>query len=102
MAPKGYWSSSNGQTPAATLYSAITHEIDKKGSESRFEKMERGQFMLRGTTPTRKGKAKAAATKTEAAAAALTRTHHVSVLRPMFATVGCFVFGSNQGRHFAN
>ena len=41
MAAKGYWSSPNGQTPAATLYSAILREINVKGKESRFKKTER-------------------------------------------------------------
>jgi hypothetical protein len=44
MADKGYWSSPGGQTPAATLYSAITREINKKGKQSRFKKAERGKF----------------------------------------------------------
>ena len=39
--------SSDGQTPHATLYSAILREIQKKGKESRFEKVERGRFQLR-------------------------------------------------------
>ena len=43
MAAKGYWSSPNGQTPAATLYSAILREIKTKGKEARFEKSEKGQ-----------------------------------------------------------
>jgi hypothetical protein len=44
MAKKGYWSSPNGQTPAATLYAAMIREIGKKGKESRFAKTERGKF----------------------------------------------------------
>ncbi len=44
MAKKGYWSSPNGQTPAATLYSALLREINVKGKESRFAKTERGKF----------------------------------------------------------
>jgi HB1, ASXL, restriction endonuclease HTH domain len=44
MSKKGYWSSPNGQTPQATLYSAIIREIGKKGKESRFAKSERGKF----------------------------------------------------------
>ena len=48
MAAKGYWSSPNGQTPAATLYSAILREIKTKGKESRFEKTEKGKFGIRG------------------------------------------------------
>ena len=44
MAAKGYWKSPGGQTPAATLYSAILREIGKKGKESRFKKTERAKF----------------------------------------------------------
>jgi hypothetical protein len=47
MAAQGYWSSPNGQTPAATLYSAILREIKTKGKESRFEKTEKGKFAVR-------------------------------------------------------
>ena len=46
MAEKGYWSSPNGLTPAATLYAAILREITTKGKESRFAKTERGKFAL--------------------------------------------------------
>jgi outer membrane biosynthesis protein TonB len=42
---KGYWKS-DGKTPAATVYSAILREIQKKGEESRFRKTERGKFAL--------------------------------------------------------
>ena len=48
MATKGYWSSPGGQTPAATLYSAILREIGKRQADARFVKAERGQFILRG------------------------------------------------------
>ena len=41
---KGYWKSPGGQTPHATIYSAIIREIAKKGDESRFCKTERGKF----------------------------------------------------------
>jgi HB1/ASXL restriction endonuclease-like protein with HTH domain len=44
MASKGLWSSPNGQTPAATLYSAILREITTKGKEARFKKADRGLF----------------------------------------------------------
>jgi hypothetical protein len=44
MAKKGYWSSPGGQTPAATLYSAILRELTNKGADSRFVKTERGKF----------------------------------------------------------
>jgi len=45
MLDKGYWKT-DGKTPAATIYSAITTEIKKKGTESRFRKTERGKFEL--------------------------------------------------------
>ena len=48
MAAKGYWSSPNGQTPAATLYSAILREIKTKGKEARFKKADRGLFAING------------------------------------------------------
>jgi hypothetical protein len=42
---KGYWKT-EGKTPAATIYSAITREIKEKGEASRFRKTERGKFEL--------------------------------------------------------
>jgi hypothetical protein len=48
MAAKGYWSSPNGQTPAATLYSAILRELNAKGKDARFKKTERGKFARNG------------------------------------------------------
>lgn len=39
------WKTS-GLTPAATLHSAIQREIAKKGSTSRFKKVDRGQFAV--------------------------------------------------------
>jgi len=44
MAAKGYWTSPAGQTPAATLYSAIAREIKTKATQARFHKTNRGQF----------------------------------------------------------
>ena len=44
MAAKGYWKSPGGATPHATLYSAITREINTKGNAARFKKTERGHF----------------------------------------------------------
>ena len=44
MAAKGYWTSPGGQTPQATLYSAIAREISRKGANARFKKTERGKF----------------------------------------------------------
>ncbi len=48
MATKGYWTSPDGATPWATLYSAISREIQVKGAESRFTKTERGKFAING------------------------------------------------------
>ena len=53
MAAQGYWTSPGGATPWATLYSALIREIANKGDESRFTKVDRGQFALSAaTTPT--------------------------------------------------
>ena len=46
MAKKGYWKSPGGQTPHATLYSAILREMNNKGKDARFNKVERGKFTL--------------------------------------------------------
>ncbi len=43
---RGLWQT-NGKTPAATLYAAIHREIDRKGKEAQFEKVDRGMFSLR-------------------------------------------------------
>ena len=48
MGAKGYWSSPGGQTPWATLYSALTREIGTKGAAARFQKVEAGKFGLAG------------------------------------------------------
>ena len=48
MAEQGLWSSPNGKTPHATLYAAILREINDKGGESRFRKVERGKFEYAG------------------------------------------------------
>lgn len=47
MTAGGLWSSPNGKTPEATLYAAMIREIATKGSEARFEKVERGMFVHR-------------------------------------------------------
>jgi len=47
MADKGYWTSPGGQTPHATLYSAILREVNVKGEDARFVKTERGKFALK-------------------------------------------------------
>jgi hypothetical protein len=47
MAAKRYWTSPGGQTPAATLYSAILRELATKGDKARFTKAGRGRFAYR-------------------------------------------------------
>ena len=44
MSAKGYWSSPNGLTPAATLSSAILRDLKTNGDASRFAKTGRGKF----------------------------------------------------------
>ena len=64
MGAKGYWTSPGGQTPHSTLYAAIIREINVKGTESRFAKVDRGQFALASmTTVPGKPAAKAAGKK---------------------------------------
>jgi hypothetical protein len=43
MFDQGLWTS-NGKTPAATIYSAIIREIAAKGTDARFRKTDRGLF----------------------------------------------------------
>ena len=45
MLKKGYWTT-KGQTPWATLYSAMLREIQNKGKEARFKKVSRGMFAI--------------------------------------------------------
>jgi phage/plasmid primase-like uncharacterized protein len=47
MAAKGLWTSPGGQTPHATLYSAILRQINEKGNDARFVKTERGKFAVK-------------------------------------------------------
>ena len=47
MAAKGYWTSPQGKTPAATLYAALTREIKLKGAAARFAKTGPGTFAFR-------------------------------------------------------
>lgn len=42
---RGLWST-GGKTPAATIYSAMIREIKAKGSDSRFQKVDRGRFAV--------------------------------------------------------
>ena len=46
MAEQGYWESPGGKTPHATLYAAILREIQQKGEQRRFRKVESGKFAL--------------------------------------------------------
>ena len=47
MRKKNYWQPKNaGKTPQNTFHAAISKEIKTKGSDSRFEKVGRGQFAL--------------------------------------------------------
>jgi hypothetical protein len=54
MAAQGYWTSPNGQTPAATLSAAMAREIQAKGAAARFVKIGPGEFAIRvvGSSPT--------------------------------------------------
>jgi hypothetical protein len=47
MAAKGLWKSPGGATPHATLYSSLLREINAKGADARFVKVERGQFTVK-------------------------------------------------------
>ena len=47
MLAKGYWTT-NGKTPAATIYAAILREIQAKGKDARFKKTDRGLFAANG------------------------------------------------------
>ena len=49
MLTKGLWQT-NGKTPAATIYAAITREIATKGDAARFRKVARGKFELTSKT----------------------------------------------------
>ncbi|GJQ27323.1 MAG: hypothetical protein HBSAPP02_23550 [Phycisphaerae bacterium] len=48
MAEKGLWTSPGGKTPEATLYAAMMREARDKKAESRFKKIDRGQFAFNG------------------------------------------------------
>lgn len=48
IADQGLWTSPGGKTPHATLYAAMMREERDKGGESRFRKVDRGQFEFAG------------------------------------------------------
>jgi hypothetical protein len=48
MTAQKLWASPGGATPEATLYSSILREINTKGKDARFKKVDRGQFALAG------------------------------------------------------
>lgn len=48
MAEQNLWKSPAGKTPHATLYAAMAREERDKGGESRFRKVDRGQFQFAG------------------------------------------------------
>jgi hypothetical protein len=49
MSAQGLWTSPGGKTPHATLYAAILREINTKGNDARFRKVDRGQFTAAGS-----------------------------------------------------
>jgi hypothetical protein len=49
MSAQGLWTSPGGKTPHATLYAAILREINAKGNDARFRKVDRGQFTAAGS-----------------------------------------------------
>jgi hypothetical protein len=49
MSAHGLWTSPGGKTPHATLYAAILREINTKGNDARFRKVDRGQFTIAGS-----------------------------------------------------
>ncbi len=44
MADQKLWTSPGGKTPHATLHAALMREINEKGGDARFKKVDRGQF----------------------------------------------------------
>lgn len=46
MHAEGLWSTPGGATPEATLYASILREINGKGKDARFKKVDRGLFAL--------------------------------------------------------
>jgi hypothetical protein len=55
MHAQGLWTSPGGKTPEATLYAAITREIAAKGTDARFQKVDRGMFASAANSTSGKG-----------------------------------------------
>jgi hypothetical protein len=49
LSAQGLWTSPGGKTPHATLYASILREINAKGKDARFKKVDRGQFVATGS-----------------------------------------------------
>jgi len=49
MTNRGFWTSPGGKTPHATLYASILREINTKGNDARFKKVDRDQFTAAGS-----------------------------------------------------
>jgi hypothetical protein len=49
MTTRGLWTSPGGKTPHATLYASILREINTKGNDARFRRVDRGQFSAAGS-----------------------------------------------------
>jgi len=49
MSSQGLWTSPGGKTPHATLYASILREINTKGKDAWFRKVDRGQFVATGS-----------------------------------------------------
>lgn len=49
MTTRGLWTSPGSKTPHATLYASILREINTKGKDARFKKVDRGQFVATGS-----------------------------------------------------
>lgn len=89
MATRGYWTSPGGATPWATLYSALIREIANRGAESRFTKVDRGQFTLNAkTAPAAKPAAKADTKAKPGAKTAGKKTTKKAAAKPADGTPG--------------
>ena len=58
MQVQGLWSTPGGATPEATLYASILREINGKGKDARFKKVDRGCLSWRRGICTSRGRGK--------------------------------------------